>query len=44
MAFARNVLEGQSYNADPIWFAIESIFNEALMKELDIQLEEAKEA
>jgi hypothetical protein len=44
MAFAQNLLEGRSHDADPIWFAIESMFNETLMKEPDIQPEEAKEA
>jgi hypothetical protein len=44
IAFAQNLLEGRSHDADPIWFAIESMFNETLMKEPDIQPEEVKEA
>jgi hypothetical protein len=44
MAFEQNLLEGRSHDADPVWFAIESMFNETLMKEPDIQPKEAKEA
>jgi hypothetical protein len=44
MAFAHNLLEGSSHEVDPVWFAIESMINETLMKEVDIQPEEAKEA
>jgi hypothetical protein len=44
MAFAQNLLEGRSHDADPVWFAIESMFNETLMKEPDVHPKEAKEA
>ena len=44
MAFAQNLLEGRSHDADPVWFAIESMFNETLVNEPDIHPEEAKEA
>jgi hypothetical protein len=44
MAFAQNLLEGSSHDANLVWFAIDSMFNETLMKEPNIQPEEAKEA
>jgi hypothetical protein len=44
MAFAQNLLEGSSHDADLVWFAIESMFDETLMKEPNIQPEEAKGA
>lgn len=44
VAFAQNLLEGPSHNTDPVWFAIESMFNENLKNEPDVPPEKAKEA
>jgi hypothetical protein len=44
IAFSQNLLEGRPHDADPVWFAIESMFNETLMKEPDVHPKEAKEA